>query len=141
MRPRIGFADDDRFYGMMWVGHLKQTYEVEYFRTAAEVVDYVESNADLRCLVLDVMMPTPDGFSEDDTGQGLATGVWILKRLKEHILAYPLPVVMFTNRPIDTLIDAVRKLGVPSGLIEVRRKMDTSRKDLETSIATLIVRN
>lgn len=138
MKPRIGFVDDDKFYALRWIDDLNELFEVVYFRSAADAHLYISSHTDLRCLVLDVMMPTPTGVPEGATAEGTETGIWLLRQLDEFIRAYPLPVIVLTNRNPDSVEENIASQDFPTGLIEVHRKLDTPRKKLRELVTRMV---
>lgn len=140
MKPRIGFLDDDKFYAKAWVKNLEETCEVVYFQTAADALVYVAAHADLKCLVVDMMMPTPSGVSPSETDDGNETGLWFLRQADDYIRTYSLPILVLTNRATSSLIVAIEEMGYPLGLVEVRRKMETSREVLQKVIVEKITR-
>ena len=94
----------------------------------------------LRAVILDYMMPTPPGVSLMDTLDSLATGRWLLRHARELIEAYNLPVIVLTNRKVETVQSEIEEFANLSigALIQVRHKTHTHRDRLPVIIRSIL---
>jgi CheY-like chemotaxis protein len=126
MAEVILFIDDEELYARRYINHLeKQEFVVHYCDRAEDAQRFLEQNTDIRGIVLDIMMPTPETVSDQVTNHGLDTGLWVLQQLKDYVICKPRPVLILTNRHPQIVEDGVRRVGLPSWLVEVRRKVET----------------
>lgn len=102
MEAKILFVDDEMFFARYYVQALKDSgFEVIPKDTAVGGLKYLnEHTAEIDLLILDFMMPTPEGVPAADTLEGLATGRWFLKEARE-ILEAQIPVLVLTNRGVE----------------------------------------
>lgn len=84
MKDKILVVDDEKDLRLIISDFLlKEGYEVLEASNGSQVIDIVDNNEDIKCIVLDVMMPQMDGWST-------------LRELKKN---YPdIPVIMLTAR-------------------------------------------
>ncbi len=139
-QPNVIFIDDDRFYAMHWIERLRERFEVGHYTDAAEAHVAILSTEQLRCLVIDVMMPTPSNVSNEETAAGLETGLWLLRQLKPWIVQHSVPAIIITNRELEVIQSAVRELNLPDGLVLVRQKLDTGRSRLLELVSDMVAR-
>jgi CheY-like chemotaxis protein len=100
----ILFLDDEPRYSLNYVEELKQHYAVEYKSSVDDALEYLEAHrGDVRLLVLDVMMPPDNAFSEEETRDGIDTGKRLLERLREG--SPELPVIVLTNVAEKKVVD------------------------------------
>lgn len=138
MKPTLCFVDDDRFYALTWIEKLRENHDVIHCTDAVEAYKRIVADPKIRCLVLDVMMPTPSGVSESETAEGFETGLWLLKKIHDHVRKRPLPVVILSNRDVDRIVSQVEPLKLPEGLVVIRRKLDTQRRALVEIVQNLL---
>ncbi len=137
---KILFVDDEQFKVGKWKRRLAKDYEVVPLSFAEEVLQYFEDHLDVMAIVLDFMMPTPPGVPESLTEGSLATGAYILERLRKKIINLPCPVVILTNRELKIVQEIVDGQGFPKGLIVVCSKRDTNDEDLAILVGRQIAR-
>lgn len=84
LKDKILVVDDEKDLRLIISDFLlKEGYEVLEASNGSQVIDIVDNNEDIKCIVLDVMMPQMDGWST-------------LRELKKN---YPdIPVIMLTAR-------------------------------------------
>lgn len=83
MRDKILVVDDEKDLRLIISDFLvKEGYEVLEASDGSKVMDIIDENEDIKCVVLDVLMPIKNGF---DT----------LKEIKQN---YDIPVIMLTAR-------------------------------------------
>ena len=120
------FIEDDRFWARSYVEEL-QTYGFDVvFKASAEgAIEYLESHSAVDAIVLDVMMPTPEGVAQSETSDGQSTGVWLLKQIADLILTHRIPVWILTNRDANQLRETINAFGDDfSQLVTVDSKLD-----------------
>ena len=111
----------------------KAGFEVILHEDAEGGLKYLRANASaLGLVILDYMMPTPKGVSPADTLDGFATGRWLLREGRDLIEGCELPVIVLTNRKVETVqIEIGEFTLMPMGqLIRVRHKTHTHRNRL-----------
>lgn len=130
MKPRILFVDDDRFFTQQYVRKLENRYSVQHVRHAGEVMDHLARHDDIVLLVLDVMMPTPEGVANTATSDGMDTGMWLLFELRKILIERDLPVIVLTNREYTLVHEKVGGMNFPPGLVRICAKRRTRASDL-----------
>ena len=139
-KPTVIFVDDDRFYAMHWIERLRDRFEVEHYVDAGDARKAILQSGQIRCLIIDVMMPTPSSVPEDVTAGGLITGIWLLQEIAVWITENSIPAIIMTNRELDLVQSAVNMIDLPQGLVEVRRKLDTNRNLLLELVTDKVIR-
>src|SRR5262249_22270891 len=95
-------------------------------------------DSDYDLIILDIMMPTPQGIASVRTGEGLDTGIWVLSEVKEALLKRSVPVLVLTNRAKPLVNEEVAKLGFPNGLVAVFAKLEVTSILLPVRVKTMI---
>jgi CheY-like chemotaxis protein len=131
MALKILFVDDEQFRVGKWKRRLSEGgFAVIPFDSVVEVLKYCDDNSDIDGMILDVMMPTPEGIPESITEDGNSTGIYLLQQLREYIEAHRLPVVVVTNRQFDEVSERVNEVGFTDGLVGVCHKPNTTPDEL-----------
>lgn len=92
----ILFVDDEPRYSVSYIDFLETAHRVEYKSKVSDALEFLEARrGDVELLVLDVMMPPGDAFSEEEARDGLDTGKRLFERVREG--NPDLPVVVLTN--------------------------------------------
>ena len=134
MPKPILFIDDEPYYARHYVESLQKAgHTVVFEDNATSGLAYLMNNASsLSLVILDYMMPTPDGVPETDTFDGLATGRWVLRQARDLLESYDLPVLVLTNRNVETVKTEIGEFTLMKvgKLIRVRHKTETSRSYL-----------
>jgi CheY-like chemotaxis protein len=143
-KPKILFIDDETFFAQGYLDALDERYTVTLSGAVLDAELELTAEAHTYDLaVLDVMMPVPDewtGVDRIDANDGESTGVVVLRRCKDAIVAANLPVVVLTNRDTPAIKTEVHALGFPPGLIEVRHKPVTPAFRLVAIVRALITK-
>ena len=97
----ILFVDDEIRDMESFVQELKFEFgkeAVKFIQNVDEALEYLEENkSKIQLLLLDNMMPSGKIFKDKPTKQGLRTGIFFYKYIRQQ---YPdLPVIIFTNVP------------------------------------------
>jgi CheY-like chemotaxis protein len=138
MTKEILFIDDEPFFASRYVEELEKRYTV-HFRDSAEAgLKAFDEHEAVGCVVLDIMMPPPEGVTLASTGDGLDTGLWVLETLKDKLIERRAPVIILTNRMASHVEETINGLGFPDGFIEVRSKIETPRFYLPHAIGRLL---
>lgn len=140
-KPKLLFVDDDRYFTDRYVSHLSKSFSVRQVQYASDVLAAIESDSDIRLLILDIMMPTPDGVAASATDDGMDTGLWLVQEARQLIAEKHLPVLLYTNRKdIDVIKERLESIGVPSELTRVCVKRRVGASDLP-DVATKFLRD
>ena len=124
-QKEILFVDDEWYFAARYVQELRKRFKVHFLDRADEVVSFLQANPTIDALVLDIMLPTPVGVSEEDTGKGMDTGLWLLKRIQKEVDTWPFPVMVLTNRNTAGIEQELRHRKTPLKYVHVRWKLDT----------------
>lgn len=138
--PKVVFVDDDKFYAYTWIEALRERYSVDHFSAADKARNNIPLTPKIQCIVLDVMMPTPMGVAEDETADGLETGLWLLRELRDFLQEGLIPVIVLTNRASEVIRQKIVEMNFPDDLVEVRFKLDVSSKRLPEIVRDKITR-
>lgn len=138
---KVIFIDDEGFFIKRYRESLETRFDVHYCDKAADGLAYLQTHSDVDAVVLDIMMPTPDGVSDFDTSGGLDTGIWLLGHLMVKYNPWTLPLLILTNRNVAIVRDVITKLRLPAHLVEVRAKIETPAFFLPSVVESLIERN
>jgi CheY-like chemotaxis protein len=127
----IFFVDDERRRMRSYVEALEsENFEVEFEYNVSKAVTFYEQNArEIELFILDVMLPSGDAFNNQQTDDGLRTGICLHDRIRDenpHI-----PIIIFTNINIDELSNVKSKrtkvlnkeYQLPFDLVEEVKKM------------------
>jgi CheY-like chemotaxis protein len=128
-RPAILFVDDEPFFAARYIDALERRYRVHFLNRAVEVLPFLEENPKVRAVVLDIMMPTPDGVDHLLTQEGLDTGLWILDQMRS-LGTWPLPVMILTNRNPDAIRGELVTRRLSDRHVRVRQKLETRAAEL-----------
>ena len=95
MKPLVLLIDDNEWPTQMYILALEQAgLAVKHCRTTDEALQEAETIVP-SALVVDVMMPSGNCFREQDTEEGLKTGLFLYEALRKR---FPkVPVFIFTN--------------------------------------------
>lgn len=154
---RILFVDDDVFFAKGYLDELDKSYIPEIARTVYDAEREVNGPDIYACVILDVMMPIPEWWSDDekeasnnvmiwpdsdvlDAQHGLKTGIILLRRYRQVFIERNLPVIVLTNRQKREIESEISMLGFPPGLIEVRHKLETPSFVLPNLVRDIIHR-
>lgn len=107
----VVFVDDDQFYSIPWIEELAGSFDVRYEQDAAEAVSVIAGIKTQIALVLDVMMPPPEGVPASETEDGQTTGIWVLRSTLNALQQYNCPVILLTNVELAKVKSYVSSLG------------------------------
>ena len=142
MPKPILYIDDQPHYARLYVEALEEAdYEVIFCERAELGLAYLRAHASsLGVVILDYMMPTPKGVSDNETLDGKATGRWLLRQARELLEACRLPVIVLTNRSIPVVTTEIEELTLMEigTLIHVCHKTQTSTRDLVAHVNHLL---
>lgn len=97
MKPTILIVDDDNLVVKFYTRALEEEgFKVRQTYDPDETLKLIEKEKpDLSAIILDIMMPPGETYSDEDTQEGLRTGTFLYNDLKAY---YPnVPVVVLTN--------------------------------------------
>lgn len=126
---KVLFIDDDAFFSIGYIDALDCDYRVTVARDAVAAECELDCSHHYDCAILDIMMPVPASWplsDQIDAGNGLHTGIIILRRCRQAIIDSNLPVVVLTNRNTGEIEGLVKRFGFPDGMVEVHHKSTTS---------------
>jgi CheY-like chemotaxis protein len=142
MPNSVLFIDDDGFFARPYREELESAgYKpVLFCDNAEDGLALIRTNQEVCIIILDIMMPTPQGVSANETNQSLDTGLWILHQTHDVILKRSLPVLVLTNRAMEIVEEGIRRLEIPAHLINVRQKIKTPAMNLPMYVRQLLSR-
>ncbi len=131
----ILLVDDDRRYVKTYIEELKYFgYEVIHQDNVDKAMDFIlDRLKSIDLLILDVMMPYGKIFENQDTDNGLRTGLFFLEKIKEVSIDHIFPIVIFTNVSTNNLPIEIRELVLqkeeytPYNLVEKVRQILISK--------------
>jgi CheY-like chemotaxis protein len=138
-KKRVLFIDDEPFFAEPYIRELARSFEVILEETAIGAIDSVNSVRTWDAIILDIMMPSPEG-RQGATADGLDTGLWILSQIYDTAIAQNIPVIILTNRNLQRVMEVVDLLDCPEGLISVRPKIETPRFVLPHLVRSVVDR-
>jgi CheY-like chemotaxis protein len=137
----ILFIDDERFWAQNYVQHLEKKFTVVLRDRAIEALEHLKKHGhDLSLVILDIMMPSPEGVEPKRTEDGLSTGLYLLDQIHELVTSNQLPVVILTNRAPKFVEEEVKFRAFPEGLVAVHAKNQTPAFYLPGRVEAMIER-
>jgi CheY-like chemotaxis protein len=137
---RILFVDDEPHLWHRWLEPLKRLGSVELITKPSAVFSYFENHGAPDVLLMDVMLPTPEGIAESATEDGLTTGVFLVTQLIRQIVSANTLVVFLTNVDFDTVEECINEAFLPRVYLKIVRKSidpDSFSTDLKSWLVTL----
>src|SRR6185437_9682819 len=98
MKRKILFFDDEGYVLKPYLRELEKDFDVHFFEDITNGEKILANHPDIKLLILDVMMPTPEGVASSATNDGHSTGTWFLKQIRGIVVNRPLPVIVLTNK-------------------------------------------
>jgi len=138
LKPKLLFVDDEKYFSTRYLEALAENFEVEHRAGAGEALQYLKHEGLPAAMVLDIMMPTPQGVPESETNHGLDTGIWLLKELKSIWNPWRLPVFILTNRRLDSVRERLAGLALPEAYLRLNAKVETPAFYLTGAVQALI---
>jgi len=133
------WVDDEKRWVQPYVDYLKGVgYMVRLFPDIDTADQQYDQCVDAVGIILDVMMPGGDLFTEEKTEEGHRTGLLLLARWRDRIVARGQHVFVLTNRGVDEIKAEVKALNFPHGLVEVEHKGYTNAKTFPNLIENLL---
>lgn len=139
-KQKIAFVDDDNFYAAAWIETLRERFVVDHYDKAEVARRAIPGTPSIKCIILDVMMPTPSEVPADETSNGNETGLWLLKELRGFVRESNIPVIVLTNRVIEAVREKIDGMRFPEELISVHFKLETPRRRLVELVRDKITR-
>lgn len=131
MKAKVLFVDDDRYFTERYVRQLEHHFDVTRIQYAGNVFEVLDSHSDFQLIILDVMMPTPDGIAASATAEGRDTGLWLLSELRAYIRKHRVPVILYTNRSdTDVIRDSVARMNLLDDQCRICNKRSTPALEL-----------
>ncbi len=139
-KPVILFVDDEPAFAQRYLEELRKQFEVIYVADASEALEVMRQRlGEIRALVIDVMMPTPEGVSDTDTDDGFETGLWLLQQFRGYPAGdWRMGVIVLTNRRTDLIRDGLRRRGIDEQGVQIYRKIDMPAFALPRRVKGLI---
>ena len=140
---KILFVDDDTYFMQAYVDAFSarpDNMDVVKVNSASEAIKLITANTGenkFDCLVLDVMMPPPEGW-EARTENGKFTGLELVKEHQADVAAVELPVLILSNLGSETVTPRVAALKLTRGMFIIRSKNSTPPRDAKAIILELI---
>jgi CheY-like chemotaxis protein len=140
-KPKVLLVDDDRFFARAYREALDREFDVEFVDNADAAIKRVKSPERLDALLLDIMMPTPQGVAAEATDDGFETGIWVLRQTTATLIERRLPVLVLTNRAMRLVTEALLKINLPAGRVVARQKGDTKASELAKIVKDLLAQS
>ncbi len=108
----------------------KKGYEIKALKFAIEAEDALRNNgAGFDLLILDTMIPGKDAKEEisypaSETDRGLETGLYFYKKNRELLRERNTPVLVFSQRGEQAVIDQYYANGLPFGAYQSKFGLD-----------------
>ena len=138
---KILLVDDEPEWCGPYLEILAVGFEVIVKHSAQAALDYVETHLDIEGVILDVMMPTPQGVSTSLTNRSLDTGIWMVGELKEYILGHKCPVIVITNREKRLFQERLDTHKIDLNLMVVKMKSEINPNMLAVIMRQMIDSN
>jgi len=138
IKHTVVFIDDEKQYAMRYVRELAAKFEIHYFDSASKGLMFCQDHPTLKAIVLDVMMPPPEGVDMEDVNGGLETGIWVLDKLRAYVSEKAIGVIVLSNRNTDLIRDAIAQIGIPAENLDIIAKMDMTSRNLPIRVQMLI---
>jgi len=120
MGKLILLVDDDRLPMQFYIKALQlKGYEVKHCLDTDSALDFVkEKKEQIHAIILDIMMLPGNVYKDEDTNEGLRTGVFLFGDIRKHCPKVPIVVLTNVKNP-KTLVEFKDK-----AFIEVLQKID-----------------
>ena len=135
----ILFVDDDRYFASVYLSCLQDYHTVTVRYEAETAVQELSNNPEIVAVVLDMMMPPPDGCAHE-THDGVTTGLWILDQCRQTLIDRRIAVLIFTNRGLSYVNTELAFIGLDPNLCQVSAKSAIDAEDLPHTVSKLIDR-
>ena len=98
-RKRILMIDDDRLPMEYYIRSLERNdFDVKYFTRPDDAFRYLdEEKPHLDSIILDIMLPPGEKYKDEQTDQGLRTGILLVKDFHGYADYSNTPVIVLTN--------------------------------------------
>lgn len=98
-KKRILMIDDDKLPMQYYIRRLeKNNFEVKHFVKPDDAFEYLDNEQPhIDGVILDIMLPPGEKYKDEQTNQGLRTGFFVLKDLRNYQPYSNIPVVILTN--------------------------------------------
>jgi len=134
VEPLLLMIEDEKMPMRLYLRALEKVdYEVKQCAGPDSALDFAKRNADdISAILLDIMMAPGEAYKHEDTQEGLKTGIFLYRDLKE--LMPHVPIILLTNvTNQETLAE------FPEGpLLAVAQKLDYPPLALERLVAQKI---
>ncbi len=133
MSYHVLLIDDDTLPMKYYVDYLKRReLTVKHLKSPDDALDYARRNADkIDLILLDIMLP-PGTYGDEQTQQGLKTGVFLLVDLRK--VCPNTPVVVLTNVRNPATLSAFGE----GPLLKIAKKREYPPKELASLVEKMI---
>jgi len=138
MKRKILFFDDEGYVLKPYLRELEKDFDVHFFEDITNGEKILANHPDIKLLILDVMMPTPEGVASSATNDGHSTGTWFLKQIRGIVVNRPLPVIVLTNKGKSAITAEIQKLGIDEKLVVLRTKSEAGPNQLRALAKELV---
>ena len=106
----ILFIDDEKARSRPWVDELSEAgHIVRALTSADEARQALESlDSEVKCIILDLMIPADGQVPDRRTGYGTRTGLWLLQLLRDN--NHTTPAIVLSNVDDPRVEEAVTQL-------------------------------
>ena len=136
MKKHVLLVDDDRLPMQYYANALKlKGFEVQHCFDPDSALDFVKERAgQIDVIILDIMLPPGKAYENENTNEGLKTGVFLLKDIRDKCGNVPILVLTNVKNP--------KTLGEFKDKVSVRlvQKMDCPPFKLAELVESLVSR-
>jgi ActR/RegA family two-component response regulator len=124
-KPLLLFADDDSLTATYYRALLDRTFTVIYCDSVDQAVRFLRMSQPFAGFVIDMMMPQPSEDKDNETDDGMLSGIWLLKEARK---GYPdAPAFILTNRVQDDIWELLE----PYSPVHFARKLEFPPEEFE----------
>lgn len=142
--PPLLFIDDEITTTVIegYIAELEKAFEVLTATRAEQVKPLLDRRTDIAALVVDMMLPVPDGVLSSRVDNGHSTGLWLVRSLRDLLISRQLGVFMLTNRsPTKDIAPVIAESPgdyPPPHLMAVRRKLDVPARAIVSAVRQMM---
>lgn len=137
---KILFIDDELYHVRDYIAEVTKDHEITHCEDAGDAMSILQDSEEVDGIILDIQMPTPKDTAPVSTGDGVDTGLWLLKEERENLIERTIPILVLTNRRPDLIREKIRVLDFPEMLIDVVQKAHVSCHQVRVKIGAMLRR-
>ncbi len=138
-KKQIFMIDDDKLPMQYYIRSIeKNNFEVKYFTRPDDAFKYLdEEHPHIDGIILDIMLPPGEKYKGEETNQGLRTGVFVWRDIRNNYKDYSnIPIIVLTNVRNPKTLAEFKGEGID--LLRIAFKPDCSPKILTTLLKEML---